>query len=130
MAEGEGNVFARAGRFVFRRECALGAGAVGGIQPVLPDGDFRVTCGSVEAPEFETWGVSLDGALPTKTWWGVRVQNISQDVDRQRGIFTGFQQVPLRLFDRSPVFFPDQTNERLEYDELATHCYFESASRE
>ena len=73
--------------------------------------------GSVEAPEFETWGLSLEGVLPSRTWWGLRVQNISQEVDRERGIFSGFQN-SFAFFDLSPVFFPDSTSERLEYDEL------------
>ena len=73
--------------------------------------------GSVEAPEFDTWGLSISGVLPTRTWWGVNVQDISQDVERQLGIFTGFQLTP-QLFDRPVVFFPDNTSQRLEYEEL------------
>ena len=73
--------------------------------------------GSVEAPEFDTWGLSISGVLPTRTWWGVSVQNISEDIERQRGIFTGFQVTP-QLFDRPVVFFPDSTEEVLEYEEL------------
>ncbi|MGJ8726414.1 MAG: TonB-dependent receptor domain-containing protein [Roseibacillus sp.] len=72
--------------------------------------------GSVETPEFTTWGFSLEGTLPTRTWWGVSASGISQDVERERGIFTGYT-IPV-LFDLLPVFFPDTTRELLEYEEL------------
>ena len=73
--------------------------------------------GSVEAPDFQTWGLGVDGVLPTDTWWGVTVQSISQSVQRERGIFTGFV-IPQPLVDLAPVFFPDSTSENLDYKEL------------
>ncbi len=46
--------------------------------------------GSVETPRFESWGLSLEGRLPTRTWWGVTGNVIRQDVDRTIGAFTGY----------------------------------------
>ena len=33
-------------------------------------------------PEFTIWGLSVEGVLPTRTWWGAAVNLIEQDVDR------------------------------------------------
>jgi tetratricopeptide (TPR) repeat protein len=71
--------------------------------------------GSVEAPHFKTWGLALDGALPSRTWWGASVQVIEQDVDRTIGAFTGYE---LTVFPR-PAYFADDTPQRLAYRECS-----------
>ena len=73
--------------------------------------------GSVEAPKFTTWGLSLEGKLPTQTWWGLTVEGISQDVSREIGVFTGFDEPS--IFASSPAFFPDTLRQELEYDEIS-----------
>jgi tetratricopeptide (TPR) repeat protein len=70
--------------------------------------------GSVECPEFETFGLSIEGSLPTRTWWGANVSVIEQEVDRTLGIFTGYD---LGVFPVSPSYFPDDTAQTLDYRE-------------
>ena len=70
--------------------------------------------GSVETPEYEIWGLSAEGRLPTRTWWGLSFNRIGQDVDRTLGIFTGYG---AGVFPSSPAFFADDMTERLEYEE-------------
>ncbi len=69
--------------------------------------------GSVEAPEYRIFGLSAEGSLPSKTWWGLSANVIKQDVDRTLGVFTGYD-----LGAESPTgttYFPDGTSQRLEY---------------
>ncbi len=69
--------------------------------------------GSVEAPEYQILGLSAEGSLPSKTWWGVSANVIKQDVDRTLGAFTGYD-----LGAESPTgvsYFPDGTPQHLEY---------------
>lgn len=70
--------------------------------------------GSVETPEYEIWGLSAEGSLPTRTWWGVSFNAIDQKVDRTLGMFTGYNE---GLFLSTPAFFADDMEERLEYEE-------------
>jgi tetratricopeptide (TPR) repeat protein len=70
--------------------------------------------GSVETPEYEIWGLSAEGSLTTRTWWGISFNRIGQDVDRTRGVFTGYNEA---LFLSTPAYFADDTRERLEYEE-------------
>lgn len=70
--------------------------------------------GSVETPEFTIWGLSLEGRLPHRTWWGARFNVIDQDVDRTVGAFTGYD---LRVFPFSPAYFPDSSAQNLAYRE-------------
>jgi len=70
--------------------------------------------GSVETPHYEIFGLSAEGSLPTRTWWGLSWNWIQQDVDRHRGIFTGYT---AGVFPSTPAYFADNTNERLEYEE-------------
>ena len=70
--------------------------------------------GSVEAPEYEIWGLSAEGSLPTRTFWGASFNVIEQDVDRSRGIFTGYS---AGVFPSTPAYFADTTAERLDYEE-------------
>ena len=46
--------------------------------------------GSVEAPLYQILGLSAEGSLPTRTWWGVSANVIEQDVNRTLGAFTGY----------------------------------------
>ena len=70
--------------------------------------------GSVEAPEYKIWGLSLEGSLPTRTWWGALFNVIEQDVERTRGIFTGYSS---GVFPSTPAYFADGTAESLSYRE-------------
>jgi len=72
--------------------------------------------GSVEAPRFKTWGLGIDGMLPSRTWWGASVKVIGQDVDRTLGAFSGYD---LGVFPNSPAYFPDGTSQRLDYRECS-----------
>jgi len=70
--------------------------------------------GSVEAPRFEILGLTAEGFLPTRTWWGVTLNAIDQDVDRSRGVFTGYS---AGVFPSTPAYFADTMAERLRYEE-------------
>lgn len=70
--------------------------------------------GSVEAPLFKTWGMGIDGMLPSKTWWGASFNVIEQDVDRTVGAFSGYD---LGVFPNNPAYFPDGTSQQLAYRE-------------
>lgn len=70
--------------------------------------------GSVEAPRYEIWGLSVEGSLPTRTLWGASVNVIEEGVDRSRGIFTGYS---AGVFPSTPAYFADTTAERLDYEE-------------
>ncbi|MAA55732.1 MAG: hypothetical protein CMK43_11370 [Porticoccaceae bacterium] len=72
--------------------------------------------GSVENPLFRIMGLSVEGSLPSRTWWGAKVRVIEQDVDRTIGAFTGFDST---VFPISPAFFPDSTDQTLAYREVA-----------
>ncbi|MEP2774932.1 MAG: FecR domain-containing protein [Luteolibacter sp.] len=72
--------------------------------------------GSVETPLYQIWGLSVEGSLPTRTWWGASVNVIEQDVDRTIGAFTGYDS---GVFPISPAYFPDSTSQRLDYREVA-----------
>jgi tetratricopeptide (TPR) repeat protein len=72
--------------------------------------------GSVEAPRFKTWGLGIDGMLPTRTWWGATAEVIDQRVDRTVGAFSGYN---LGVFPNTPAYFPDGTSQRLAYREDA-----------
>ncbi|MEO5914554.1 MAG: FecR domain-containing protein [Luteolibacter sp.] len=70
--------------------------------------------GSVEAPLYQIYGLSAEGVLPERTWWGASVNFIDQEVSRTRGIFTGYVMPGAPL---SPTFFADSTREDLDYQE-------------
>ena len=72
--------------------------------------------GSVEAPLFKTWGLGMDGVLPSRTWWGAAFKVIEQDVDRSIGAFSGYD---VSIFPNTPAYFPDDTSQRLAYRECA-----------
>lgn len=70
--------------------------------------------GSVEVPEYQTWGLSVEGQLPTRTWWGLAVNVIEQDVERSLGAFDGYDS---GIFPISPAYFPGQVSQELSYRE-------------
>jgi tetratricopeptide (TPR) repeat protein len=70
--------------------------------------------GSVEAPRFTVVGLSVEGKLPSQTWWGASFNVIEQDVDRTVGAFTGYD---LGVFPINSAFFPGDTSLRLGYRE-------------
>ena len=70
--------------------------------------------GSVETPRFQNIGLSVEGMLPTKTWWGITGNIIEQDVDRTLGAFTGFSP---GVFPIEPAYFPSSTRQSLSYRE-------------
>lgn len=70
--------------------------------------------GSVETPRFQNIGLSLEGMLPTKTWWGLTGNMIEQEVDRTLGAFTGFSP---GVFPIEPAYFPSSTRQSLSYRE-------------
>jgi len=72
--------------------------------------------GSVETPRYKIWGLSVEGSLPSRTWWGASVNVIEQDVDRTIGAFTGYDS---GVFPISPAYFADKTAQRLDYREVA-----------
>jgi hypothetical protein len=70
--------------------------------------------GSVEAPLYKIWGLSAEGSLPTRTWWGASINFIEQDVDRTVGAFTGYD---FTFFPTSPAYFADRLRQVLAYQE-------------
>jgi hypothetical protein len=72
--------------------------------------------GSVEAPLYQTFGLSAEGSLPTRTWWGVAVNVIDQDVSRTLGSFIGYRS---SVFPIQPAYFPSGTPQDLDYREAS-----------
>jgi tetratricopeptide (TPR) repeat protein len=70
--------------------------------------------GSVETPRFKSWGLSLEGRLPKRTWWGLTGNVIHQDVKRTIGAFTGYDS---GVFPISPAYFASSTSQSLAYAE-------------
>jgi len=70
--------------------------------------------GSVETPRFQNIGLSIEGSLPTKTWWGIMGNIVEQEVDRTLGAFTGFSP---GVFPIEPAYFPSSTRQSLSYRE-------------
>lgn len=70
--------------------------------------------GSVEAPVYQIYGLSFEGDLASRTWWGASFGMIDQEVDRTRGVFTGYS---LPGSHPNPVYFADGNQEELDYRE-------------
>lgn len=68
--------------------------------------------GSVEAPTYRIAGLSAEGVLPTRTWWGVSFNVIEQKVSRTVGAFTGYSS---SVFPTEPAYFASDTSEDLDY---------------
>lgn len=71
--------------------------------------------GSVEAPVYRNLGLTVEGALPTRTWWSITGSRLQEDVERTLGawdvvngpMFPGF----------GFALLPGGTLEQLEYTE-------------
>ena len=72
--------------------------------------------GSVENPFYQIVGLSVEGSLPKRTWWGANLRIIEQDVDRTIGAFTGYDS---GVFPITPAFFPDSASQTLDYREVS-----------
>jgi tetratricopeptide (TPR) repeat protein len=81
--------------------------------------------GSVEAPLYQTFGLSAEGRLATRTWWGAAVNLIKQDVTRTLGNFTSYDSGAFSGYDAfnnpiqpyTQVYFPSGTTQHLDYRE-------------
>ena len=70
--------------------------------------------GSVEALVYKNWGISAEGRLPSRTWWGGSFNRLTEDVKRTVGVF---DIVPASLFPSGAVILPSSTGERMAYSE-------------
>jgi hypothetical protein len=70
--------------------------------------------GSVEGPVYKNWGLSAEGALPTRTWWGASFNILEEDVDRTVG---AFDLLASSVFPVGQAALPSGTEERLAYRE-------------
>ncbi len=70
--------------------------------------------GSVETPIYKNWGISLEGSLPSRTWWGVAFNVLDEDVERTVGAFD-FINHP--IFPSGSAGLPTGTSQRLDYRE-------------
>ena len=70
--------------------------------------------GSVEAPIYKYSGLSIEGHLPTRTWWGASVNLLQENVDRTLGVFDGYD---TGLFPYSPAYFASSQRQTLGYRE-------------
>ena len=77
------------------------------FRTVIPEG----ITGSVAAPRFETEGLSLQQKFASKTYLGVELTNIDEQVRRQPGLFVNSQD------PTQAPFVPGATSERLSYGE-------------
>jgi hypothetical protein len=70
--------------------------------------------GSVEAPRYKSWGLSIEGALPTRTWWGMSLNIVEEDLERTVG---AFDYLVSPVFPAGAAALPSGTRERLAYRE-------------
>lgn len=70
--------------------------------------------GSVEAPLYKTWGLSIEGSLPTRTWWGASISVVEEDVERTVG---AFDYLVSPIFPVGAAALPSGTQEKLAYRE-------------
>lgn len=70
--------------------------------------------GSVEAPLYKYSGLSIEGHLPTRTWWGASVNLLQENVDRTLGVFDGYD---TGVFPYSPAYFDSSQRQVLAYRE-------------
>lgn len=70
--------------------------------------------GSVEAPVYKNWGLSLEGSLPTRTWWGASVNILEEDLERSVGVFDYYIDT---IFPAFTGAFPSQTQQTFAYRE-------------
>ncbi len=70
--------------------------------------------GSVESPVYKNWGLSIEGALPTRTWWGASFNILEEDVDRTVGAFDVLRGA---VFPDNAAALPAGTTQQLAYRE-------------
>lgn len=70
--------------------------------------------GSVEAPVYKNRGMIIDGALPTRTWWSVSYEALTEKVRRTVG---AFDVLAAPVFPYGVAILPASTAERLDYRE-------------
>ena len=70
--------------------------------------------GSVETPLYKNWGLSIEGSLPTRTWWGASFNILEQDVDRTLG---AFDLINHPIFPAGAAGLPAGTTQNLAYRE-------------
>ena len=81
--------------------------------------DFRTVIseslvGSVEAPVYQNRGLSIEGSLPSKTWWAASFDRLSENVQRSVGDFDLFV---APVFPSGMAILPSVTDEVLAYRE-------------
>jgi Flp pilus assembly protein TadD len=67
--------------------------------------------GSVAAPRYRSYGISVEQKLPSLTYLGIEISRLEQRVDRTLGAFD------LLFTDRAAVVLPSSLEQRLEYRE-------------
>jgi hypothetical protein len=77
-------------------------------------GVIETATGAVEAPVYKNIGVSLEGALLTRTWWNASFNVLTEDVDRDIG---AFDLIAAPVFPHSLAILPSGTSERFDYCE-------------
>ena len=70
---------------------------------------------SVEAPVYKNKGLSVEGRLPTRTWWGASLNELRERVDRTVG---AFDVLFLPAFPVGLGILPASTTEALRYREV------------
>jgi tetratricopeptide (TPR) repeat protein len=70
--------------------------------------------GSVAGASFQTYGISLEQKLPTRTYWGLQFSVVEQDLDRTVGVFDFLNNTD-NLSLRGVL--PSSTREKLSYRE-------------
>ncbi len=81
--------------------------------------DFRTVIsesivGSVEAPVYHNRGLSIEGWLPSQTWWASSIDVLNESVQRMIGVFDVFEDP---IFPLGAVVLPAGTEEDLDYRE-------------
>lgn len=72
--------------------------------------------GSVEAPDYRTVGLSVEGRAAGSTWWSLTGTELREKVERSVGAFTAFVSP---AFPAGAVILPSGRLERLDYRERA-----------
>ena len=68
--------------------------------------------GSLAGATYKTWGLSLEQKLPTRTYWGIEYNILTQDLDRTVGVFDLFSSDPFFL-----AVLPSEVEQKLVYRE-------------
>jgi hypothetical protein len=68
--------------------------------------------GSVAGATYKTWGLSLEQKLPTRTYWGIEYNVLTQDLDRTVGAFDLFSVDPFLV-----GVLPSELDQKLSYRE-------------